>query len=185
MWRDLPQDKRAARAQVRAVRRVRAPGERAADGAALAAHLRPVIDALDAGHVASYTALPTEPPTRDIERMLRESGWQVLLPVLLSDKDLAWQDAAEDDEQPRLHGVDHIGLAALNIVPALAIDRHGLRLGQGGGSYDRALARRRPGALTVALVYDDELVDAVPSEPHDVGVDAVITPRAGLRHLTN
>ncbi len=118
--------------------------------------------------------------------MLRGLGWQLMLPILLPDKDLAWRSFDGDGgggEISRDHGTDRIGLAGLVIVPALAIDRHGLRLGQGGGSYDRALARRSPGTLTIALVYDDELVDVVPSESHDLGVDAVITPRAGLLHL--
>jgi 5-formyltetrahydrofolate cyclo-ligase len=67
------------------------------------------------------------------------------------------------------------------LVPALAVDRHGNRLGRGGGSYDRALARAT--GLTVAVLYDGELVDLLPVEPHDVPVNAVVTPRSGLVRL--
>lgn len=187
MWRDIPQDKRAARAQIRAARRDRDPLRRAADGSALAGHLADAIAASPVGCAAAYTALPTEPPTRDLNTMLHRAGWRVMLPVLLPDKDLAWEsspvDGAAGGGGGAQHGPDHLRFADVLIVPALAIDRRGLRLGQGGGSYDRALARRRPGAFTIALVYDEELVDAVPSEPHDLGVDAVITPHAGLRYL--
>ncbi len=67
------------------------------------------------------------------------------------------------------------------LVPALAAGRDGVRLGQGGGFYDRALADLPPhpeGPLVVAVVHDDELLAAgeVPSAPHDRRVDAVLTP---------
>jgi 5-formyltetrahydrofolate cyclo-ligase len=65
------------------------------------------------------------------------------------------------------------------IVPALAVSRTGMRLGRGGGSYDRALARAGR-AVKVALLHDGELRDDIPAEPHDQRVDAVITPAGGL-----
>lgn len=83
---------------------------------------------------------------------------------------------------PRV-GLSAIGGADLVVVPALAVDRAGVRLGRGGGSYDRALARARPDALTVALLYDGELVDDLPGEPHDARVGAVILPSLGLTRL--
>ncbi|MFB6395191.1 5-formyltetrahydrofolate cyclo-ligase, partial [Polymorphospora sp. 2-325] len=75
-----------------------------------------------------------------------------------------------------------VGAADLVVVPAVAVDRRGLRLGRGGGSYDRALARVAPATLTVALLHDGELLDAVPAEEHDRPVHAVITP-SGVRRL--
>jgi 5-formyltetrahydrofolate cyclo-ligase len=60
------------------------------------------------------------------------------------------------------------------LVPALAADRAGHRLGRGGGSYDRALQRVRPGALAIAVVHAHELLDRVPAEPHDRRVSAVM-----------
>lgn len=125
------------------------------------------------GRIAAYTARPTEPPTDTSLRMMRESGWAVMLPVLLADNDLAWDDGTPHDQH-------YVSGASVLVVPALAVDRRGGRLGQGGGSYDRALARRAEDSLVVALVYDDELVDAVPSEGHDLGVDAVVTPERGI-----
>jgi 5-formyltetrahydrofolate cyclo-ligase len=83
---------------------------------------------------------------------------------------------------PRL-GVGAIARAWLVVVPAVAVDRRGVRLGRGGGSYDRALARVPPGTEVVALLHDGELVDLVPSEPHDRRVRAVITPARGLVRL--
>jgi 5-formyltetrahydrofolate cyclo-ligase len=82
---------------------------------------------------------------------------------------------------PRL-GPDAIAQAVMIIVPALAVDSHGNRLGRGGGSYDRALARIAPGALTVALLHDGELLDELPAEEHDRRVRVAITPNG--RHRT-
>ena len=76
-----------------------------------------------------------------------------------------------------------LGTAEVVVVPAVAIARDGVRLGRGGGYYDRALGHARPGATVVALVFDDELVDALPAEPHDRRVDAVVTPSGGWRSL--
>ena len=64
------------------------------------------------------------------------------------------------------------------------MDRSGARLGRGGGYYDRALPYVRPGALMVAVVFDDEFVDELPVEPHDRPVTAVVTPTGGWRDLT-
>ena len=56
-----------------------------------------------------------------------------------------------------------------------------MRLGQGGGCYDRALARVPVGTFTCTLLYDEELVDEVPTAPHDRPVTAVVTPKAASR----
>ena len=69
------------------------------------------------------------------------------------------------------------------VVPALAVAADGARLGRGGGYYDRALAHARPAALLLALVFDDELVDRLPTGPHDRRVDVVLSPGAGWRQL--
>jgi 5-formyltetrahydrofolate cyclo-ligase len=78
---------------------------------------------------------------------------------------------------PRL-GLDAIAAADVILAPALAIDRLGHRLGQGGGCYDRALPRAS--GEVIAVIADDELVEAVPTEAHDLPVAAVVTPSAGL-----
>jgi 5-formyltetrahydrofolate cyclo-ligase len=61
-------------------------------------------------------------------------------------------------------------------VPALAVGRDGTRLGRGGGSYDRALARVPAATPVVALLYEDELLETVPAEPHDRRVSAAVLP---------
>ena len=61
-------------------------------------------------------------------------------------------------------------------MPALAVDRRGMRLGRGGGCYDRALGRVPRGTPVCALLHDGELLDEVPCEPHDRPVTHVVTP---------
>jgi 5-formyltetrahydrofolate cyclo-ligase len=78
--------------------------------------------------------------------------------------------------------VDAVGGADVVLTPGLAVDRTGMRLGQGGGCYDRALGRVPVGTFTCTLLYEDELLDEVPSRPRDRRVSAVVTP-AGVTRL--
>ncbi|MBA2637501.1 MAG: 5-formyltetrahydrofolate cyclo-ligase, partial [Solirubrobacterales bacterium] len=89
-------------------------------------------------------------------------------------------DGLLDTREPvgRSLGREAIGEAQLVLAPALAVDRSGGRLGQGGGSYDRALGRTT--ATVLAVVFDAEVLDAVPVEPHDRRVDGALTPGGGI-----
>ena len=75
-------------------------------------------------------------------------------------------------------GAESLKEADLIVIPALAASADGTRLGQGGGWYDRALMHRSPGVPVVAAIFDDEVLEAgiIPAEPHDVPVDAIVTP---------
>jgi 5-formyltetrahydrofolate cyclo-ligase len=144
--------------------------------------------------VTAYVPVGPEPGGPDLPAVLadalRPHGGRLLLPVLLNDNDLDWSAYAGDlvpgprglSEPPGARlGLGAITGADLVVVPALAVDPAGRRLGRGGGSYDRALARLTPGrTFVVALLHDGELVGAVPAESHDHPVDATITPSAGL-----
>jgi 5-formyltetrahydrofolate cyclo-ligase len=180
-------DKRRLRTSARAARSRRD----AADVAALAPQLAALVEELpavrDAGVVATYLSVGREPPTSALVAGWRARGLPVLLPIVLPDLDLDW---ALDDGSRRagvLRGIaepagpplgpDAVARADVLVVPALAVDPQGRRLGQGGGSFDRALARARPDAVVVALVHDDEVADGpLPVEPHDRPVDVVVTP---------
>ncbi|PRY28441.1 5-formyltetrahydrofolate cyclo-ligase [Pseudosporangium ferrugineum] len=143
--------------------------------------------------IAAYVPLGAEPGGRNLPEALRRAApaSALLLPVLLPDGDLDWSryDGPEslrpgprallEPAGPRL-GTSAIAEADLVVVPALAVDRRGVRMGRGGGSYDRALQRVSPAAFTVALLHDGELLDEVPAEPHDQRVRAAITPTEGL-----
>ena len=83
---------------------------------------------------------------------------------------------AQPDGEAR--GAESLNEADLIIIPALAASADGTRLGQGGGWYDRALTHRSPGVPVVTAIFDDEVLEAgiIPAEPHDVPVDAIVTP---------
>jgi 5-formyltetrahydrofolate cyclo-ligase len=116
--------------------------------------------------VAGYQALPGEPDIGEALDALRDGGIQVLLPVVLADRDLEFRTA--DGVLVPLSQADVV------LAPALAADRDGRRLGRGGGSYDRALPRVRPGALVVVVVHPEEVLASVPVEAHDIRVGAIL-----------
>lgn len=169
--------------------------------ASAAARLSDVVRGLPevaaASTVALYVSVGREPGTGPLIESLSDDGVDVLLPVLLPGGDLDWArytgpqgltPAARGLLEPdgeRL-GPDAVTAAAVLLVPGLAVDRRGHRLGRGGGSYDRVLARllaSSPPAFTCVLLHDGEVLDMpVPREPHDVPVDAAATP-GGVHRL--
>jgi 5-formyltetrahydrofolate cyclo-ligase len=182
-----PGSKAQLRARCLAARRAMTAEQRAAAGAALAAVVLDLPAVSTATSVAAYLSIGTEPPTTDLVRALRARGTGVLAPVLRDDRDLDW--AQYDHSGPiaqgpggtrnpagTRHGPEEAGRVDALIVPALAVDRTGLRLGRGGGSYDRALARVPSEVPVIALLYDGEVLDAVPAEPHDRPVTLAVTP---------
>ncbi|WP_371646924.1 5-formyltetrahydrofolate cyclo-ligase [Streptomyces mirabilis] len=150
--------------------------------------------------VAAYVSVGSEPGTLALLDALHARGVRVLLPVLLADNDLDWGAYAGGGSLGRVqHGGrmallepagERLGPEAVQeadavLLPGLAVDRRGMRLGRGGGSYDRVLARlERAGAdpALVVLLYDTEVVEHVPAEPHDRPVHAVVTP-SGVRRF--
>jgi 5-formyltetrahydrofolate cyclo-ligase len=147
-----------------------------------------------AGTIAAYYSIGTEPDTHGLIFGLWKRGSYVVLPVLLPDGDLDWASYEGPDSLapgPRglleptepARGRDTVARADIVLVPALAVDARGYRLGRGGGSYDRALARVTGQVPTIALIYDDELLPTVPTEPHDQRVRVVARPGPGLTRL--
>jgi 5-formyltetrahydrofolate cyclo-ligase len=170
------------------------PDQRAAAGRALRDAVLELPQVQMAGTIAAYYSLSSEPDTHGLVYALWKRGGYVLLPLLRPDADLDWasyegpdslrpgpRGLAEPSEPPR--GMDAVTRADLVLVPALAVDRGGVRLGRGGGSYDRALARVAPGIPTIALLYDGELLDEVPADGHDRRVRLVARPSAGITRL--
>lgn len=186
--------KATVRRSVLARRAALTDGERTAAGRALRDALLDLPEIEMAASVAAYVAIGAEPPTSSLLFALWKRGTYVLLPRLLPDGDLDWasyegpeslrpgpRGLLEPTEPPR--GPGAIAGTDVVITPALAVDRRGARLGRGGGSYDRALARVGPAILTVGLLYDGELLDEVPEEPHDQRLRAVVTPTGGVMRL--
>lgn len=137
-----------------------------------------------AATVAAYVSIGREPGTGILLDRLRDAGKRVILPVLLADNDLDWavydgqlRPASRGLLEPagRRLGPDAVGGADAVLVPGVGVGADGTRLGRGGGSYDRALARVPVGTFTCVLLYPDELLDSVPAEPHDRRVAAAAT----------
>lgn len=187
--------KAALRRRVRTERRARSPQEQRELGTALAEVVLQVPRVRMAATLACYASRPGEPDTTALRAALAEAGVTVLLPVLRGDGDLDWfrDDGGPDSGGPDSGSPDSGGLlspsavldAQVVLVPALAVDTLGGRLGQGGGSYDRVLARVAATVPVMALVHDGELLDAavepVPVLAHDRPVDAVATPSRYLQ----
>ncbi|MGH3412968.1 MAG: 5-formyltetrahydrofolate cyclo-ligase [Marmoricola sp.] len=154
----------------------------------LAEVLTAVPEVRRAATVAAYVSVGREPGTGPLLEALGRAGKRVILPLLLPDNDLDWATYTGPDGlapagrgtlapvTPAL-GPDAVATADLVLAPGLAVDRRGLRLGRGGGSYDRALARAT--GFTCVVLNSEELLDAVPAEEHDRRVDAAAT-EAGL-----
>jgi 5-formyltetrahydrofolate cyclo-ligase len=187
-------EKAALRRRLLADRARLTPDQRAAAGRALREAVLELPQVQMAGTIAAYYSLSSEPDTHGLVYALWKRGGYVLLPLLRPDADLDWasyegpdslrpgpRGLAEPSEPPR--GMDAVTRADLVLVPALAVDRGGVRLGRGGGSYDRALARVAPGIPTIALLYDGELLDEVPADDHDQRVRLVARPSAGITRL--
>jgi 5-formyltetrahydrofolate cyclo-ligase len=179
------------RRRVAAARRAVPVAVRQAEAAALAAAALP----LDRpGTVCAYWPVGTEPGSPELLDSLVRRGCRVLLPVVTPRGPLDWAAytgihslragplGLREPVGPPL-GAEAIATAALVLVPALAVDWQGIRLGRGGGHYDRTLPLAAPGTPLVVIVRDDEVLPVVPAQPHDVAVTAALTPRRGLLAL--
>jgi len=143
--------------------------------------------------VCAYVPVGSEPGSIELIDSLHRRGVRVLLPVAGATdvgEPLQWGEyrpgkligaryGLQEPAPPRL-GADAIAQASAILVPALAVDRAGVRLGRGAGFYDRSLPLADAAARLIAVVRDDELVDRLPAEPHDVRVTHALTPRGGL-----
>jgi len=170
------------RARIRSARADRPAVEREAAADALAARVLELPELAAASCVAPYVATDVEPGTAPLIAGLLASGRIVLLPRVRG-TGLEWVSVSPESTftsgafgilEPQGEATHDLSDADVVIVPALAVDTDGRRLGQGGGFYDRALGEAS-GAV-IALVFDDEVVPDVPVEPHDRGVDVVVTP---------
>ena len=184
--------KEILRKAIRTNRQTRSERLRKEAAAALADVVETIPEVATATCVATYAARPFEPGTADLLERLAARGARTLLPVLGVGLRRDWAEYAGPEDlqvrapgRPPEPGTDALGPEALQhadvvIAPALAVDSRGVRLGQGGGWYDRALEHTRPGVKVVALVFPEEVYDAtdrpLPREPHDRTVDAVATP---------
>jgi 5-formyltetrahydrofolate cyclo-ligase len=195
----LQRTKTQVRAEILAARAASSPAARAAAATALADHLRTLVRAGVPGMtVCAYVPVGSEPGSPDMLDDLVHHGVDVLLPVARTGHDGAPQPlqwgryrpgrlvaaafGLREPEPPHLPPETVAG-AALVLVPALAVDRRGARLGRGAGFYDRTLHLADPAAWLIAVVRDEEVLDELPAEGHDVAMTHALTPGAGLVSL--
>ncbi|WP_217144416.1 5-formyltetrahydrofolate cyclo-ligase [Streptomyces sp. AC627_RSS907] len=194
-------DKRTLRREFLAVRNGLTADDVSEAARSLAERTLAMPEVARAHAVAAYVSVGAEPGTLALLDALHARGVRVLLPALLPDNDLDWGAYTGEGSLARVRhgggrmalfeptgerlGPDAVTGADVVLLPGLAVDERGMRLGRGGGSYDRVLARlERAGARPALLVllYDSEVVAHVPGEPHDRPVDAVVTP-SGVRRF--
>ena len=187
-------DKVSLRRQLIVARKLISDSIRNEGGRLIRDHVLEMAEVATAGTVAAYYSFGTEPDTRGLIFALWKRGSYVILPVLLPDGDLDWASYEGPDSLapgPRgllqpvepVRGPGTVARADIVLVPALAVDVFGHRLGRGGGSYDRALARVGEQVPTIALLYDSELLPSVPVAAHDQPVRAVARPGHGITRL--
>ena len=169
-------------------RRAVAPERREAAASAVAALLRSSQAWRRAERVALYAALPDEVPTRSWFDALRAEGRVALLPRVKSGPRLSfhplerWEDLVPASygvaEPPEGAAAMRLGEGDLVLVPGVAFDDAGNRLGRGGGFYDASFPPGEPAPELVGVAYEFQLVDAVPHGSHDRAMDAIVTEHA-------
>src|SRR5262249_1256787 len=189
--------KTALREQLLAARGGVADAVRAAEARMLSDHLERAVSS--GGTVCAYVPVGTEPGSIEMLDMLLRRAARVLLPVACTGDDdtpvpLRWGDYRPGRLIRVPGGLPEPGgpwLPASAVAgdgrvlgAGLAVDRGGVRLGRGRGFYDRTLGGRDPQARLVAMVRDEEFIDELPAEPHDVRMTHVITPGRGMIQLT-
>jgi 5-formyltetrahydrofolate cyclo-ligase len=180
----VSRSKDTVREQSISARSVRSRAEISAAGIAIANH---DWAALCPGQlVTCFVSMTTEPPTDQLRTKLSDLGKDIALPIMKPGNSLAWgfdgTDLVKNSYgifEPMPAEID-IATACAILIPALRVGRDGSRLGRGAGYYDRALATvptyAAGGPIRICLVFDDEVDESVPSEPHDALIDLIVTP---------
>ena len=189
----MARSKQEWRVELVAARRALPAAVRAVEAVTLAAHARALVRAGDV--VCAHVPMGSEPGTTELLEGLLRAGARVLLPLVQVDAPLRWAEYAGAGSlvaagfglrEPAGRGLDPgtIAEADVVLVPALAVDRSGTRLGKGQGHYDRSLPLADPSARLVAVIRDAEVLDALPTEAHDVPLGWAVTPVRGLQRLS-
>jgi 5-formyltetrahydrofolate cyclo-ligase len=187
--RDVPSSKQTLRARGLAARR--AQESRETVSREICRRLAALREYQAAGTVMFYVNMPQEVDTRHFLPIARQQGKRIVIPHCRGGRIelFRWEDMEELEPSPfgvlepkpelcqradRAIAPRDIDLV---VVPGVAFDPHGGRLGHGKGYYDGLLTQMRPGTPFVALAFQCQMVSAIPVEPHDVFMHKVITER--------
>lgn len=177
-------EKDELRAELRARRRALAPVKRLAENAAITAMVLGDRDVRSALCVHVYLSTAHEVSTSAIIRTLIDRGVMVVVPWMETDGSMGATHLLAEDlpsvamgprgvpSAPVLREVD-LSTVQVALVPLVAVDRCGHRVGMGAGHYDRFLAAF-PSVLSIGLAFTCQVVDQVPSEPHDIPLAKII-----------
>lgn len=183
---EIVQQKKEIRAAVRARRRARTADELETAKAGLTQQLITLCEGREPKTVSCYVSITGEPDTGGFLEWAADHGIDVLLPVTRPDGLMDWVLPSGEGFVPGPYGIPEplgtvvspmaVGEADLMLIPACAVDRSGMRLGWGGGYFDKTLGSMDKRPPVFAVVHEDEFVDEVPTERHDVPVTGVVTP---------
>jgi 5-formyltetrahydrofolate cyclo-ligase len=187
----MAEAKRRTRAEVRSARDGMAAEIRGRGSAAASLRAIEAPEVATARVVLAYFALPAEIDPLAAVWAMRRRGATIAYPRVEAPGILGVY--AVDDERdlvPGTFGLSHPGELAtpvelhhidVVIVPGMAFDERGRRLGYGGGYYDRLLPRLRPDCARVGVAFDEQILAEIPAEPHDGAVDLIVTPTRTIR----
>ena len=188
-------EKRALRERLITVRAGLPPAAREAASRAIAERLANLPAWRNARTVALHAPLGAEVDTAELVRLAQAAGMRVVWPrISRTGPALEFACCAVSElvpgparalEPPASAPSVPLDAIDLIVVPGVAFDALGGRLGRGRGHYDATLALLRPGTARVGLCFDEQVVDQVPTEPHDVPLDVVVTGSRVLRTATD
>lgn len=188
---DVQQLKANVRIRAREAREALRPQDRERLSRSAAARVLAMPEVESAGAVLVYASLPQEVDTATLVSALAEAGRVVAVPRVCGPREMTLHRITSLDElepgmcdirEPR-SDTEAIPPETFDvvIVPGVAFDRSCQRIGFGGGFYDTLLPRLRAGAFTVGLAFDEQLIDEIPCEDHDLPLDALVTPTSLYR----
>ncbi|MBA3410667.1 MAG: 5-formyltetrahydrofolate cyclo-ligase [Geodermatophilaceae bacterium] len=184
-------EKEGWRTRLLAARAARPEEDRFVATRALQAHLLAAVADAGWSMISAYVPFGDEPGSAETLGLLHAAGVRILLPCT-GREDLTWAVYDGTLRPARLGileptgadlGIDALSEVEAVLAPALAVDRSGTRIGYGRGYYDRALSRLPAQRPVLAVVYDDELVDSLPSADYDRPVTHTVTPLLGTRPI--
>lgn len=178
--------KHEMRARMRAERKALNEDQRAAAREGFTAHLSELVTEWGARSLSCFLPTQSEPDVRGFLEWAGDEGIETLLPSARKDGLLKWIRPTGDGVLRGAFGIDEplgeclgttaVGSVDLMLVPAAAVDLRGSRLGWGRGYFDRCLAMLAEPPPVFAVVFEHELIDRVPTEPHDAPVAGAVTP---------